>query len=210
MAQKAKHEFQATFFIEVFCIAAWIIWIGSKGALIFQRTPHFQGCKTGLLVSVWIMTACLPGRDPGRQVTGACLLASQASLPEASIIPRRPISGAWGQDGGLVTVLPGSLQSKQTQNPMAWDCCLAGKPAWAQKAEPNTPRGSLQLHRIEGPSELSFCSWISSLFVGLVVSAHASCIDPFLFFNCVTVFHLYLYVYMFFYNSTNFLYYFAF
>jgi hypothetical protein len=25
MAQKAKHEFQATFFIEVFCIAAWII-----------------------------------------------------------------------------------------------------------------------------------------------------------------------------------------
>jgi len=72
MAQKAKHEFHATFFIEVFCIAAWIIWIGRKEALIFQRTPYFKGCKTGFLGSVWCMTwqaACLLGSNPSRQVT---------------------------------------------------------------------------------------------------------------------------------------------
>lgn len=71
MVQISKHGVQATFFIEVFCIAVWTIWIGSKDTLIFQRTPCFQGCKTGIFGSVWFMTwqaACLSGdqiRWPG-------------------------------------------------------------------------------------------------------------------------------------------------
>ena len=63
-----------------------------------------------------------------------------------------------------------AILAARRPNPTAWDCCLAGKPDWAQKPELNTPKISLQLHRIEGPLDFFVLQFPLFLWV-VVVSA---------------------------------------